>query len=58
MALQGGVLRIQGADSAQYAAIQSWGKTRWDRKNHELRGWADLELLDKLAGLVRLPPRH
>ena len=29
---------------------------RWVKKLQELQGTADLELLDRLAGLVRLPP--
>ena len=29
---------------------------KWDRKAQLLRGTADIELLDKLASIVRLPP--
>lgn len=56
MALQGTTLRIKDADNVQFAVIKSWNKTRWVKKLQELQGTADLELLDRLAGLVRLPP--
>ncbi len=29
---------------------------KWDKKTQTLRGAADLELLDKLSSIVRLPP--
>ncbi len=56
MALQGNTLRIKGADNVQFTVIKSWNKMRWVKKLQELQGTADLELLDLLAGLVRLPP--
>ncbi len=56
MALQGSTLRIKGADNVQFTVIKSWNKMRWVKKLQELQGTADLELLDRLAGLVRLPP--
>lgn len=56
MALQGNTLRIKDADNVQFTVIKSWNKMRWVRKSQELQGTADLELLDRLAGLVRLPP--
>lgn len=56
MALQGTTLRIKDADNVQFTVIKSWNKMRWVKKLQELQGTADLELLDRLAGLVRLPP--
>lgn len=56
MALQGTTLRIKDADNVQFTVIKSWSKMRWIKKLQELQGTADLELLDRLAGLVRLPP--
>lgn len=55
MALQGNTLRIKDADNVQFTVIKSWNKMRWVKKLQELQGTADLELLDRLAGLVRLP---
>ena len=56
MALQGSTLLIKEADNVQFAIIKSWNKMRWDRKTQLLSGTADMELLDKLASIVRLPP--
>jgi len=52
----GGILGIKHADNVQFTVIKSWNKMRWDKKAQILTGAADLELLDRLAGLVRLPP--
>ena len=56
MALQGTTLRIKDADNVQFTVIKSWSKMRWIKKLQELQGTADLELLDKLSSIVRLPP--
>ena len=56
MALQGTTLLIKEADNVQFTVIKSWNKMRWDRKNQMLSGTADIELLDKLASIVKLPP--
>ena len=56
MALQGSTLKIIEADNVQFTVIKSWGKMRWNRSQKQLEGIADIELLDKLAGIVRLPP--
>ena len=56
MALQGTTLLIKDADNVQFTVIKSWNKMKWDRKAQLLRGIADIELLDKLASIVRLPP--
>lgn len=54
MALKGTTLILIEVDTSQFAIIKSWNKMRWDKATKQLRGTADLELLDKLSGLVRL----
>ncbi len=54
--LQGNVLQVKNADAMQFTVIKSWNKMKWDRKLQALIGIADIELLDKLASLVQLPP--
>lgn len=56
MALTGNALIIKDADNVQFSIIKSWGKMKWDKKTQSLQGIADLELLDKLSTIVRLPP--
>ena len=56
MALKGNTLILVEVDNVQFAIIKSWNKMKWDKKTQTLRGTADLELLDKLSGIVRLPP--
>ena len=56
MALQGNTLLIKEADNVQFAIMKSWNKLRWDKKSQLLIGTADMELLDKLVGIVQLPP--
>ena len=56
IARQGTTLRSKGADNGQFAVIKSRNKMRWDRKTQLRTGTADMELLDKLASIVQLPP--
>lgn len=56
MKLDGNVLIIVEADNVQFTIIKSWGKMRWDKKIQALTGIADMELLDKLTSIVKLPP--
>jgi hypothetical protein len=56
MALAGNTLLIREADNVQFTVIKSWNKMKWNRQKQELSGVADLELLDKLASIVKLPP--
>lgn len=56
MALKGNTLKIIEADNVQFTIIKSWNKMKWNKKLQQLEGVADLELLDKLASIVRLPP--
>lgn len=55
MALKDGEILIKDADNMQFTIIKSWNKMRWSKAEQMLRGPADGELLNKLAGLVRLP---
>lgn len=56
MALKDGQILIKEADNNQFLVIKSWGKMKWDKGQQMLYGPADIELLNRLAGLVRLPP--
>lgn len=56
MALKGNTLILVGVDNVQFAIIKSWNKMKWDKKSQSLYGTADIELLDKLTSIVRLPP--
>lgn len=55
LALQGNLLQISGLDSMQFSIIRSWRRLKWDRKTQSFRGVVDLELLDRLAEMGRLP---
>ncbi|MDE7245145.1 MAG: hypothetical protein K2O18_14395 [Oscillospiraceae bacterium] len=57
MGLQGDTLIIAEMDSVQFTVIKSWGKMKWDKKKQRLTGIADLELMDKLSTIVKLPPK-
>lgn len=56
MALQGNTLLIKEADNVQFTVIKSWNKMKWNKRLSQLEGIADLELLDKLSSIVKLPP--
>ena len=56
MALKDGQILIKDADNMQFTIIKSWNKMKWSKAEQMLHGPADGELLNKLAGLVRLPP--
>ncbi len=56
MALKDGQILIKEADNVQFTIIKSWGKMKWNRATQTLSGPADIELLNKLAGMVNLPP--
>ena len=57
MALKDGQILIKEADNVQFQIIKSWGKMKWSRATQTLIGVVDIELLNKLAGLVNLPER-
>ena len=56
MAMKDGMIRIIEADVTQAAIIKSWGKRKYSRSNQMYEGPVSMELLNKLAGFVRLPP--
>lgn len=56
MAMKDGQILIREADNVQFIIIKSWGKMKWSRQTQTLSGPADIELLNRLAGLVNLPP--
>lgn len=55
MALKDGQILIKEADNNQFLIIKSWGKMKWSKADLMFYGPADVELLNKLAGIVRLP---
>lgn len=48
---------IKDCDATQFSVIRSWNKMKYDRKTKMLIGPCEIELLNKLAGLVELPER-
>ena len=56
MAMKDGMLRIIEADITQAAIIKSWGSMKYSRSNQMYEGPVSMELLNKLAGIVKLPP--
>lgn len=55
MALKDGQILIKEADASQFTIIKSWQKMKWSKTEQMLYGACDLELLNKLSELVRLP---
>lgn len=55
MAMKDGMIRIIEVDAVQAAVIKSWGKMKYSRVNQMYEGQISVELLNKLATLVRLP---
>lgn len=55
MALKDGQVLIKEADNTQFTIIKSWNKMKWSKAEQMLYGPADGELLNRLAGIVRLP---
>ena len=56
IAMRDGQLLIREADNIQFQIVKSWGKMKWSRQMQTLSGSADIELLNKLASIVNLPP--
>ena len=56
MALLGNTLLIKDASDEQRTAIESWNRMEWNTETQIFSGPADLELLSRLARMVRLPP--
>ncbi len=57
IALDKGRILIKDEDTVQRAIITSWGKMRRDRRTKLLVGDCDLELMNKLAEIINLPPK-
>lgn len=55
MALKDGQVLIVEADSTQFAIIKSWGDMKWSKPDRMFYGPAEIGLLNRLAGMVRLP---
>ena len=55
MALQDGIIRIRELRDDQYQIMRSWGSLKWNKTLKELAGVASLDLLNKLASIVKLP---
>lgn len=55
MAMKEGQLLIIEADNTQFTIIKSWGKMKWSKADRMFYAPVEIELLNKLAGIVRLP---
>lgn len=55
MKLKEGQILIKDADNTQFTIIKSWSKMKWSRAERMFYGPADIETLNKLSGIVRLP---
>lgn len=55
MAMKDGKIYIKEADVTQQAVIKSWGRMRWNRGTQLFEGQCSMDLLERLAKLVRLP---
>lgn len=53
--MKNGELLMRNMDSVQYQLIRNTGKCKWDKKRQLLIGPADLELLEQLNHIIRLP---
>lgn len=55
IAMKNGELLMRNMDNVQYQLIRNTGKCKWDKKRQLLIGPADLELLEQLHRIIRLP---
>lgn len=55
MKIENGSLIVADTDSMQYAVIKSWNAMKWNRSRQWFEGDATGELLNRMAGIVRLP---
>lgn len=55
MAMNNGQLLIKDANTEQFMIIKSWNKMKWSKAEQLLYAPVDIELLNRLAGIVRLP---
>lgn len=55
IAMKNGELLMRNMDDVQYQLIRNTGKCKWDKQKKLLIGPADLELLEQLNRIIRLP---
>ena len=55
IAMKDGELLMRNLDNVQYQLIRNTGKCKWDKKRQLLIGPADIELLEQLNRIIRLP---
>ncbi|MFG6383433.1 MAG: hypothetical protein K1V96_04155 [Lachnospiraceae bacterium] len=55
MAMREGQILIKDIDDMQFTIIKSWGKMKWNKKEQMLYAPIEIELLNRLSGIVRLP---
>ena len=55
IAMKDGELLMRDMDNVQYQLIRNTGKCKWDKQKKMLIGPADLELLEHLHRIIRLP---
>ena len=55
IAMKNGELLMRNMDDVQYQLIRNTGKCKWDKQKKMLIGPADLELLEQLNRIIRLP---
>lgn len=55
MAIKEGQLLVIEVDNTQFTIIKSWGKMKWSKAERMFYGPVEIELLNKMAGIVRLP---
>lgn len=51
------MLYLKNCDPRQFTIIKSWNLMKYTRKDSMFKGIASLELLNKLCGICKLPPR-
>ena len=55
MAIKEGQLLVIEVDNTQFTIIKSWGKMKWSKAERMFYGPVEIELLNKMAGIVNLP---
>lgn len=55
IAVKDGKILIKEADATQMAIMKSWNKLKWNKSIQMMIGECDLEILQRLSTIVRLP---
>lgn len=55
MAMKEGQIIIIDVNNTQFTIIKSWNKMKWRKSERAFYGPAEIDLLNRLAGIVRLP---